>query len=161
MLRAPGARDRGIFINDENPALLGSAQLQVAQHQSVATHLGAAASGTRYGATKIWIVNVGDLKPTYNKVMAGGKWSHMMDQTHIGYTSWQEPEYNKTFCRTPRVAASHVSNGRRARRRRRHAGDTTGQRRQRRHRNAWFRRRVACPRRRMRLPYYSTAVQLR
>ncbi|MFB0523998.1 MAG: glycosyl hydrolase family 8 [Phycisphaerae bacterium] len=28
----------------------------------------------------------------YNKVMAGGKWNHMMDQTHISYTSWQQPE---------------------------------------------------------------------
>lgn len=24
----------------------------------------------------------------------GGKWSHFMDQTHIGYTSWQEPRTN-------------------------------------------------------------------
>jgi hypothetical protein len=30
----------------------------------------------------------------YNKVMAGGKWDHMMDQTHIGYTYWQQPEQN-------------------------------------------------------------------
>ncbi|MDZ7295535.1 MAG: glycosyl hydrolase 115 family protein, partial [candidate division KSB1 bacterium] len=30
----------------------------------------------------------------YNKVLAGGKWSHMMDQTHIGYTSWQQPDEN-------------------------------------------------------------------
>ena len=30
----------------------------------------------------------------YNKEMAGGKWDHMMDQTHIGYTHWQEPRYN-------------------------------------------------------------------
>ncbi|MFC1551481.1 glycosyl hydrolase 115 family protein [Candidatus Latescibacterota bacterium] len=30
----------------------------------------------------------------YNKVMAGGKWNHMMDQTHIGYTYWQQPENN-------------------------------------------------------------------
>jgi hypothetical protein len=28
----------------------------------------------------------------YNKVMSGGKWNHMMDQTHIGYTNWQQPE---------------------------------------------------------------------
>jgi len=27
--------------------------------------------------------------------MAGGKWDHMMDQTHIGYTSWQEPRHNQ------------------------------------------------------------------
>ncbi|NTE05378.1 glycosyl hydrolase [Agrobacterium tumefaciens] len=30
----------------------------------------------------------------YNKTMANGKWDHMMDQTHIGYTSWQQPEMN-------------------------------------------------------------------
>ncbi len=30
----------------------------------------------------------------YNKKMADGKWNHMMDQTHIGYTSWQQPETN-------------------------------------------------------------------
>jgi Glycosyl hydrolase family 115/Gylcosyl hydrolase family 115 C-terminal domain len=30
----------------------------------------------------------------YNTVLAGGKWNHLMDQTHIGYTSWQEPNKN-------------------------------------------------------------------
>ncbi|MBN1302580.1 MAG: glycosyl hydrolase 115 family protein [Melioribacteraceae bacterium] len=30
----------------------------------------------------------------YNEVMADGKWKHMMDQTHIGYTSWQQPDEN-------------------------------------------------------------------
>jgi hypothetical protein len=30
----------------------------------------------------------------YNKAMAGGKWNHMMDQTHIGYTYWQQPDSN-------------------------------------------------------------------
>lgn len=27
----------------------------------------------------------------YNHEIAGGKWNHMMDQNHIGYTNWQEP----------------------------------------------------------------------
>jgi hypothetical protein len=31
----------------------------------------------------------------YNHEIAGGKWNHMMDQTHIGYTSWQEPRKNR------------------------------------------------------------------
>jgi len=31
----------------------------------------------------------------YNTSLAGGKWNHMMDQTHIGYTYWQQPEKNK------------------------------------------------------------------
>jgi hypothetical protein len=31
----------------------------------------------------------------YNKEIANGKWVHMMDQTHIGYTWWQQPPFNK------------------------------------------------------------------
>ena len=31
----------------------------------------------------------------YNTKVAGGKWPHMMDQTHIGYTYWQQPPRNK------------------------------------------------------------------
>ncbi|MEO6733403.1 MAG: glycosyl hydrolase 115 family protein [Ferruginibacter sp.] len=27
--------------------------------------------------------------------IANGKWNHMMDQTHIGYTNWQQPERQK------------------------------------------------------------------
>ncbi|MBO8131320.1 MAG: glycosyl hydrolase 115 family protein [Candidatus Marinimicrobia bacterium] len=30
----------------------------------------------------------------YNKEIANRKWNHMMDQTHIGYTSWRDPERN-------------------------------------------------------------------
>ncbi|MES2648967.1 MAG: glycosyl hydrolase 115 family protein [Bacteroidota bacterium] len=30
----------------------------------------------------------------YNDTLAKGKWSHMMDQTHIGYTYWQQPAVN-------------------------------------------------------------------
>jgi hypothetical protein len=28
----------------------------------------------------------------YNTGLLGGKWNHMMDQTHISYTSWQQPD---------------------------------------------------------------------
>jgi hypothetical protein len=31
----------------------------------------------------------------YNDTLASGKWRHMMDQTHIGYTYWQQPPFNK------------------------------------------------------------------
>lgn len=30
----------------------------------------------------------------YNHVMSNGKWNHIMDQTHIGYTSWNDPKFN-------------------------------------------------------------------
>ncbi|HPU56203.1 MAG TPA: glycosyl hydrolase 115 family protein [Verrucomicrobiota bacterium] len=36
-----------------------------------------------------------DLSRYYNRELAGGKWNHMMDQTHIGYTSWQQPPVNR------------------------------------------------------------------
>ena len=37
----------------------------------------------------------GDAQVTdYYHHLAGGKWNHMMAQTHIGYTSWQEPPTN-------------------------------------------------------------------
>ncbi|MFO7657834.1 MAG: glycosyl hydrolase 115 family protein, partial [Bacteroidales bacterium] len=31
----------------------------------------------------------------YNKNLAGGKWNNMMNQTRIGYTTWQQPASNK------------------------------------------------------------------
>jgi hypothetical protein len=36
----------------------------------------------------------GDLMTYFNKVFAGGKWDHFMDQSHIGYTSWRDPPEN-------------------------------------------------------------------
>ena len=36
-----------------------------------------------------------EISDYYNKTLANGKWNHMMDQTHIGYTSWQQPDFNK------------------------------------------------------------------
>ena len=35
-----------------------------------------------------------DLSAEYNHRLANGKWDHMMDQTHIGYTYWQQPPVN-------------------------------------------------------------------
>ena len=35
-----------------------------------------------------------ELSHYYNKIMANGKWDHTMDQTHIGYTYWQQPDQN-------------------------------------------------------------------
>jgi hypothetical protein len=35
-----------------------------------------------------------EISTYYNKTLAAGKWDHMMDQTHIGYTSWQQPDSN-------------------------------------------------------------------
>ncbi|HYW71215.1 MAG TPA: hypothetical protein VE961_09280, partial [Pyrinomonadaceae bacterium] len=35
-----------------------------------------------------------ELADYYNHTMAGGKWDHLMDQTHIGYTFWNQPVRN-------------------------------------------------------------------
>ena len=35
------------------------------------------------------------LSVQYNEKNADGKWNHFMDQTHIGYTYWQQPRFNK------------------------------------------------------------------
>ena len=35
-----------------------------------------------------------DLASEYNHTLAHGKWDHMMDQTHIGYTTWRDPPKN-------------------------------------------------------------------
>jgi glycosyl hydrolase family 115 (putative glucuronidase)/glycosyl hydrolase family 115 len=35
-----------------------------------------------------------ELADYYNRRLAGGKWDHMMDQTHIGYTFWNQPVRN-------------------------------------------------------------------
>jgi hypothetical protein len=35
-----------------------------------------------------------DLMDYFNRVFAGGKWNHFMDQVHIGYTMWQDPPRN-------------------------------------------------------------------
>jgi hypothetical protein len=46
----------------------------------------------------------------YNNTLAGGKWKHMMDQTRIGYTGWQQPNKNVM----PKVEEVAVSAERRA-----------------------------------------------
>jgi len=45
-----------------------------------------------------------DLSARYNHDLAGGKWNHMMDQTHIGYTGWNQPDTNVM----PEVSELHL-----------------------------------------------------
>ena len=35
-----------------------------------------------------------NLMAYFNHTFAGGKWDHFMDQTHLGYTTWQDPPHN-------------------------------------------------------------------
>ncbi|MBB4659930.1 glycosyl hydrolase 115 family protein [Parvularcula dongshanensis] len=45
-----------------------------------------------------------ELTRLYHEDVAGGKWDHMMSQTHIGYTYWQQPE-EQTMPEVTRVDA--------------------------------------------------------
>jgi hypothetical protein len=45
-----------------------------------------------------------NLSDQYNHTLAQGKWDHMMDQPHIGYTSWHDPPANVM----PAVAEANV-----------------------------------------------------
>jgi len=48
-----------------------------------------------------------EISQYYNTQLAGGKWDHMMDQTHIGYTYWQQPPNNTM----PAVKTISISSG--------------------------------------------------
>ncbi|KAG9231330.1 hypothetical protein BJ875DRAFT_407145 [Amylocarpus encephaloides] len=51
-------------------------------------------SAASHGATAVSAFAADSaLASTYHKLL-GGKWNHMMDQTHIGYTYWQQPSSN-------------------------------------------------------------------
>lgn len=39
--------------------------------------------------------NDAELTKYYHEKLAGGKWDHIMSQTHIGYTNWNNPPVNK------------------------------------------------------------------
>ena len=47
----------------------------------------------------------------YNNNIAGGKWNHLMDQTHIGYTSWDEPKGGNIMPEIIRVDVSAYKPG--------------------------------------------------
>ena len=46
------------------------------------------------GKAKQLYINDSLISIQYN-TLANGKWNHMMDQTHIGYTYWQQPPFQK------------------------------------------------------------------
>ncbi len=50
----------------------------------------------KHNAAKAWEYYAEDslISLEYNQ-LGNGKWNHMMDQTHIGYTYWQQPEHQK------------------------------------------------------------------
>lgn len=47
----------------------------------------------------------------YNLNIANGKWNHMMDQTHIGYKSWDEPRGGNVMPKVTRITPEEVKQG--------------------------------------------------
>ncbi|MFT3738162.1 MAG: glycosyl hydrolase 115 family protein [Breznakibacter sp.] len=47
----------------------------------------------------------------YNLDMSEGKWNHMMDQTHIGYTSWDDPKDGNLMPHVTRITADEAMLG--------------------------------------------------
>jgi len=56
-----------------------------------------------------------ELSDEYNHKLMNGKWDHMMDQTHIGYTFWNEPPANAmppvSWIQVPEAGALGISSG--------------------------------------------------
>jgi hypothetical protein len=53
------------------------------------------ASANSYAAqARALFANDAALSDEYNHKLLNGRWNHMMDQTHIGYTFWNEPPLN-------------------------------------------------------------------
>jgi hypothetical protein len=56
--------------------------------------LGAAKANFDATETRALFARDAALSAAYNHTLLNGRWDHMMDQTHIGYTSWREPPLN-------------------------------------------------------------------
>lgn len=52
-----------------------------------------------------------DYSKDYNQNIADGKWNHMMDQTHIGYKSWDEPRGGNIKPTVIRITKEEAKNG--------------------------------------------------
>lgn len=52
-----------------------------------------------------------DYSYDYNHNISGGKWNHIMDQTHIGYKSWDEPRGGNIKPTVIRIAPEEVKKG--------------------------------------------------
>lgn len=74
-------------------ANLNELYLNVAKNKLYATQGRASTNSYAEKAKNNFTVDA-EISNYYNNTLANGKWSHMMDQTHIGYKTWQEPKEN-------------------------------------------------------------------
>ena len=50
-----------------------------------------------------------ELSKDYNLNVSNGKWNHIMDQTHIGYTSWDEPREGNIMPKVIRISGEEAT----------------------------------------------------
>jgi hypothetical protein len=74
-------------------AILNQLYITAAKNQLYASQGRASANELADEAQSLFAMDA-EMSHFYNHTLAGGKWEHMMDQTHIGYTSWNEPSVN-------------------------------------------------------------------
>ncbi|ERM83591.1 glycosyhydrolase [Rhodonellum psychrophilum GCM71 = DSM 17998] len=81
----------------EHP-IIASANLHRLYESTALNHLyflqGRMLTNTMAADVKAYFKKDSLISDFYNNILLDGKWSHMMDQTHIGYTYWQEPKKN-------------------------------------------------------------------
>ena len=99
---------RAELVNSKLPAQYRDAYFQLVLHPVKASanlqSMYTAQARNRYAYARNWAIansyadqvkkfyeNDSLISLQYNRGIADGKWNHMMDQTHIGYTYWQQP----------------------------------------------------------------------
>ncbi len=95
--RLPGeyrdAYDQLVLYPIEASANINELYMTVAQNRLYARQRRATANETAIKARKHFDRNA-ELDDRYHSGISGGKWIHMMSQTRIGYTYWQQPPEN-------------------------------------------------------------------
>ena len=68
---------------------------------------GSAAANSYAAETRRLFARDAELTDEYNHKLMDGRWDHMMDQTHLGYTFWNEPPLNTMPAVTEVQAPEH------------------------------------------------------
>lgn len=74
-------------------AVVNELYIAVAKNRALAKENDPRATGFARRARELFAEDQA-MSDYYNHTLAGGKWKHMMDQTRIGYTGWQQPAKN-------------------------------------------------------------------
>jgi len=74
-------------------AIVNELYITVGKNRFYATQGRMSANDLARDAERLFAADA-ELSTEYNHKLAHGKWNHMMDQTHLGYTFWNDPPLN-------------------------------------------------------------------